>query len=73
MGRRSGPVALMFRAGEGWHVRDVAAPIFGFNDARAEIVREVTERVTVPTRDSLLPVDGLDGLAKAARAVHLAR
>ncbi len=36
---------------------ETSAPIFGFNDARAEIVREVTERVTVQTRDALLALN----------------
>src|SRR5580704_10840009 len=33
------------------------APIFGFNDARAEIVRTVVERVVTGTRDPLLALN----------------
>ncbi len=36
---------------------DPGAPIFGFNDARADIVRTVVGRVVAGTKDSLLALN----------------
>src|SRR6188472_946856 len=36
---------------------DQSAPIFGFNDARADIVREVVDRVVRGSRDPLLALN----------------
>ncbi|HVY48060.1 MAG TPA: 1-acyl-sn-glycerol-3-phosphate acyltransferase [Minicystis sp.] len=36
---------------------EISAPIFGFNDARADIVREVVDRVTRTTKDPLLALN----------------
>jgi glycerol-3-phosphate O-acyltransferase len=36
---------------------DPSAPIFGFNDARADIVRTVIDRVVAGTKDSLLALN----------------
>jgi glycerol-3-phosphate O-acyltransferase len=38
-------------------MRDVSAPIFGFNAARSSIVEEVVHRITTQTRDPLLALN----------------
>ena len=40
-----------------WRAMQSDAPIFGFNDARAEIVRTVVDRVVTGTRDPLLALN----------------